>query len=476
MTWASIAELKKQLTSGQVTATELTQQALDAIAEASDYNALITVNEAALDRAKMVDEQIAGGTLDSPLAGIPYIAKDNFLTRGVKTTAASNILENFTPPFNAVAVQKLEDAGAIMVAKANLDSFAHGSSTENSDMGPTLNPHDKTRVPGGSSGGSAAAVVLGLAPFALGTDTGGSIRLPASFTGSVGYKPTYGLVSRYGVVAMASSTDVIGPITTSVEDAAVVLDVISGRDEFDSTTIERDESTYVPKDLPLKGKKIGLVKEFMGDGLDESVKKSIEAAADMARSEGAEVVDVSIPQIDRALAVYYIVMPAEVSSNLSRYDGVRYGHSSEAASTLDEVYEMSRTEGFNDEVKRRVMIGTYVLSSGYYDAYYKKAQAVRTLLIDEFNQAFEAVDYLLGPTSPSVAFKLGENTDDPLKMYLADIMTVATNLVGNPAISIPCGKDSDGLPIGLQLQAPQRHDADLLSLAHTFEQKLEYQS
>ncbi len=474
MSWPTITELAKDLRSGKVTARELTQQALDAIAEHAEYNALITTVDGALERADVIDEQLKAGELNSPLAGIPYIAKDNFLTTGIRTTAASNILGNFEAPFNATAINKLEEAGAVLVAKANLDSFAHGSSTENSDMGPTLNPHDKERVPGGSSGGSAAAVVLGLAPFALGTDTGGSIRLPASFTGSVGYKPTYGLVSRYGVVAMASSTDVIGPITTTVEDAALVLETIADRDKLDSTTIERDESSYAHlKDVGLSGVTIGVVKEFMGEGLDGEVKASVEAAIEQAKQAGATVKEISIPKIDMALSVYYIVMPAEVSSNLSRYDGVRYGHSSDGADSIDAVYELSRTEGFNDEVKRRIMIGTYVLSSGYYDAYYKKAQSVRTLLIDEFQKAFDEVDFILGPTAPSVAFKLGENTDDPLKMYLSDIMTVATNLVGCPAISIPCGKDSQGMPIGLQLQAPQRHDKALLELAATFETILE---
>ncbi len=476
MSWKPISELVQDIRDGKTSAVELVEQSLAQIKDNEEYNAIIVVAADALERAAEVDKAIKAGDLESPLAGIPYIAKDNFLTAGTHTTAASNILGNFEAPFNATAIQKLEDAGAIMVAKANLDSFAHGSSTENSDMGPTLNPYDKTRVPGGSSGGSAAAVVLGMAPFALGTDTGGSVRLPASFTGSVGYKPTYGLVSRYGVVAMASSTDVIGPITMSVEDAAVVLDAISGRDPLDSTAIERDQASYTDlKDASLKGKKIGVVKEFMDDGVDDEVRKAVSAAVDTAKQAGAEITEVSIPKIDMALAVYYIVMPAEVSSNLSRYDGIRYGLSAEGADSIDAVYELSRTQGFNDEVKRRVMIGTYVLSSGYYDAFYKKAQAVRTLLIDEFHKAFEQVDYLVGPTAPTVAFKLGENTEDPLQMYLGDIMNVATNLVGNPSINIPCGKDSDGMPIGLQIQAAQRHDRQLLEVASGFEEVLGYQ-
>ena len=319
-------------------------------------------------------------------------------------------------------------------------------------------------------------MVLDIVPFALGTDTGGSIRLPASFTGSVGYKPTYGLVSRYGVVAMASSTDVIGPLTSRVEDAAIVLDTLASRDPLDATSIESDPHGYVSLSSDLKGKTIGVVKEYMGEGVSDEVRDSVLAAVELAKASGAEIKEVSMPTLDTALAVYYIVMPAEVSSNLSRYDGIRYGHTSDKAESIDQVYELSRTEGFNDEVKRRIMVGTYVLSSGYYDAYYKKAQAVRTLLIKSFVEAFEEVDFLLGPTSPTTAFKLGENTSDPLQMYLADIMTVAANLVGVPAISIPCGKGEGGLPIGLQLIAPQRHDLELLGVAHGFEQKLGYLS
>lgn len=472
MDWKSLQELAADIQSGRTTAVELVEKCLERIEAAADYNALISVNEAARKQAEAIDRRIAAGELTDTLAGIPYIAKDNFLTNGHITTAASNILINFNPPFNATAIQRLENAGAIMIAKANLDSFAHGSSTENSDMGPTLNPHDKTRVPGGSSGGSAAAVVLGLAPFALGTDTGGSIRLPASFTGSVGFKPTYGLISRYGVVAMASSTDVIGPICARVEDVAVVLDCIAARDRLDSTTIERDAAPYTKlNEQALKGKKLGVVKEFYGEGVDKQVRQAVDTAIQQAKSAGATVQEISIPEVSHALAVYYIIMPAEVSSNLSRYDGIRYGHSAQGDS-LNAVYEQSRTEGFNDEVKRRIMIGTYVLSSGYYDAYYKKAQAVRTLLIQQFASAFEEVDYLISPTAPSTAFKLGENTGDPLQMYLSDVMTVAANLVGCAAISIPCGSDKLSLPIGLQVMAPQRHDRDLIAMALHWESQL----
>jgi aspartyl-tRNA(Asn)/glutamyl-tRNA(Gln) amidotransferase subunit A len=475
--WPAIKDIVTQVLNGTRTAEDFIAEALKLCNNENEFNALITINENALQVAQEIDKQVKEGSFKGRLAGVPFIAKDNFLTKNTRTTAASNILGNFDPPYSATAIKLLEAEGAVMIAKANLDSFAHGSSTENSDMGVTLNPHDKTRVPGGSSGGSAASVVLGLAPFALGTDTGGSIRLPASFTGSVGYKPTYGLVSRYGVVAMASSTDVIGPITRTVEDAALVLDVLAHRDSLDSTTIESDALGYViENDVSLKGKKIGIIKEHMSEGLSKDVRSAIEEAVQKAKQAGAEVVEVSIPELEMALAVYYIVMPAEVSSNLSRYDGIRFGYSTSEAASLEEVYLKSRSEGFNEEVKRRIMIGTYVLSSGYYDAYYKKAQSVRTLLINEFNKAFDEVDYLLGPTSPTAAFKVGENTTDPLKMYLADIMTVATNLVGVPAISIPVSKNDDGLPIGLQLMAPARHDRDLLMVAKAFENELGYES
>lgn len=469
MSWKPIADLAAEVASGKTTAISLVKQSLQTIKDTADYHVILqTAEDRALARAAEIDAKVKRGEPVGRLAGVPFIAKDNFLTFATKTTAASRILEPFEAPYQATAIEKLEAEGAIMVAKANLDSFAHGSSTENSAFGPTLNPHDKSRVPGGSSGGSGAAVALDIAPFALGTDTGGSIRLPASFCGVVGLKPTYGLVSRYGVVAMASSTDVIGPLTSRVEDAALVLDVMSGRDAYDGTTIERDETSYteLPKDI--KGKKIGVIREYFGEGLDPDVKQQIEAAIERFKKAGAEIVEVSMPSLNLALAVYYIIVPAEVSSNLSRYDGQRYGLSVADAKNLDESYEEAREQGFEAENKRRIMIGTYVLSSGYYDAYYKKAQTVRTKLINEFAETFTKVDFLLGPTAPMTAFKLGQNVDDPLQMYLADIMTVAVNLVGIPAISIPCG-DANGLPVGLQLMAPQRADRELLSLAKAYE-------
>jgi aspartyl-tRNA(Asn)/glutamyl-tRNA(Gln) amidotransferase subunit A len=463
--WPSIAEIAKKVQNKELKAVDLVMQSLNKIEETKEFDAIIsTVKDRALKRAEEIDKNPSG-----KLAGVPFIAKDNFLTLGGKTTAASNILKPFEAPYQSTAIERLEAEGAICVAKANLDAFAHGSSTENSDFFVTKNPHDKSRVPGGSSGGSAASVILDIAPFALGTDTGGSIRLPAAFCGAVGYKPTYGLVSRSGVVAMASSTDVVGPLTKSVEDTAIVLDVMSGRDDLDGTSIERDDNLYSNLDPKIAGKKIGLVKEYFEEGLEPGVKTSIEAAIDKLKKAGASVEEISMPSLPLALAVYYIICPAEVSSNLSRYDGQRFGLSAIDAKNLDESYLLSREEGFGAEAKRRIMIGTHVLSSGYYDAYYKKAQTVRTKIIKEFEDAFSKFDFLLGPTCPSVAFKIGEKSGEPLHMYLTDIMTVAANISGNPAISIPAG-ESEGLPVGLQLIAPHRADRALLGIAKGYEE------
>lgn len=467
--WPSISEIARLVQTGELKAVDLVDRALSTIEANQDFSAIIaTTASRALTRAEEIDEKVARGEECGRLAGVPFIAKDNFLAFGSDTTAASNILKGFKAPYQATAIERLEKEGAILVAKANLDAFAHGASTENSDFGTTKNPHDPTRVPGGSSGGSAAAVVLDMAPFALGTDTGGSIRQPASFSGAVGYKPTYGLVSRSGVVAMASSTDVIGPLTRTVEDAAIVLDVMSGRDPLDSTTIERDDISYTELSSDIRGKKIGVIKEYMNDDLDPDVKQQIEQGIELLKGAGAELSEISLPSIPLALACYYIICPAEVSSNLSRYDGQRYGFSHTGAKTLDDSYNLSRSVGFGTEAKRRIMIGTYVLSSGYYDAYYKKALQLRTKLINEFEEAFKNVDYLIGPVAPTTAFAIGENTSDPLKMYLQDIMTVAANLVGVPAISIPAGT-VDGLPVGLQLIAPRNHDRALLGLAKATE-------
>lgn len=467
--WPSIADTVRQVNSGSLKAADNVKKSFEIIDRNKEFGAIISkIEERALQRAAEIDEKTASGTDAGRLAGVPFIAKDNFLTFGSETTAASNILKGFKAPYQATAVERLEAEGAICVAKANLDAFAHGSSTENSDFFVTKNPHDITRVAGGSSGGSAAAVILEMAPFALGTDTGGSIRLPASFCGAVGLKPTYGLVSRSGVIAMASSTDVIGPITKSVEDAALVLDIMAGKDELDSTTIERDKTSYTDLNTGLAGKKIGVVTEYMGEGLNDNVKSQITEAIEKIKQAGAEVSEVSLPSLPLALAVYYIVCPAEVSSNLARYDGQRFGYSYQEAESLDESYELSREHGFGREAKRRILIGSYVLSSGYYDAYYKKAQTVRTKIINEFAEAFERYDYLVGPTSPTTAFRIGERTSDPLQMYLTDIMTVAANMSGNPAISVPAG-EADGLPVGLQLIASFGSDRQLLGAASAFE-------
>lgn len=462
--WPPIAELAAQVQSGKVKAVDLVEKALRAIEDKKEYQAIIaTTADRARSRAKEIDKLVADGSQIGRLAGVPFIAKDNFLAYGAPTTAASNILKGFDAPYQATAIERLEDEGAICVAKSNMDAFGHGTTTEKSDFFPTLNPHDKTRVPGGSSGGSAAAVMLDLVPFATGTDTGGSLRMPAHLTGAVGYKPTYGLVSRSGVVAMASSTDTIGALTRSVEDVGLVMDVMAGKDDLDSTTIEVDPEGYTNLSADLKGKRFGLIKEYMGDGVDPGVKAIILQAVDTLKKAGAEVREISLPSLPLSLAVYYIIVPAEISSNLSRYDGQRYGYSDKTAKNLDESYTLSRSKGFGTEAKRRIMVGTYVLSSGYYDAYYLKAQTVRTKLIDEFNKAFESVDFLLGPTAPSTAYKLGETTVDPLKMYLEDAMTVGASLVGIPALVIPAG-EVNGLPVGLQLMATQKADRILLSV------------
>jgi aspartyl-tRNA(Asn)/glutamyl-tRNA(Gln) amidotransferase subunit A len=470
--WLPIAEMAAKVQAGNLSAVDLVEQALSTIEDKKAFNAIIaTTAERARERAANIDAAVKNGQQVGRLAGVPFIAKDNFLTFGAETTAASNILKGFEAPYQSSAIEKLEEAGAICVAKANLDAFAHGSSTENSDFMTTQNPHDNTRVPGGSSGGSAAAVVLDMAPFALGTDTGGSIRLPASFCGAVGYKPTYGLVSRSGVVAMASSLDVVGPLARTVADAAIVFDVMAGRDQLDSTTIDRDQASYTDLSGDLQGKKIGVIKEYMGEGVDPAVKQQIQSSIEKMKQAGAEITEVSLPSLPLALAVYYIVCPAEVSSNLSRYDGQRYAFTDPNATNIEESYSNTRKIGFGKEAKRRIMIGTYVLSSGYYDAYYRKAQTVRTKLIQEFAKAFEQVDFLVGPTAPTTAFKIGQNAHDPLQMYLTDIMTVAVNLVGIPAVSIPAGA-AENLPVGLQLMAAQTHDRALLSVAKATEELL----
>ncbi|MDQ3093926.1 MAG: Asp-tRNA(Asn)/Glu-tRNA(Gln) amidotransferase subunit GatA [bacterium] len=471
--WLPISELAKSVSIGQTSAVSNVQKALENLKLTSNYQHTISlIEQRALDRASEIDSRIKAGESVGPLAGVPFVAKDNFLVFGANTTAASNMLKNFAAPYQSSAIEKLETAGAICVGKANLDAFAHGSSTENSDFFTTKNPVNPEYVPGGSSGGSAAIAALGAVPFTLGTDTGGSIRLPASYCGIVGLKPTYGLVSRSGVVAMASSTDCVGPLARTVEDAAYVLDIMAGRDPADSTTIDRQDSYIIAEKPNLRGQKIGVVKEFFGHGISEKVDQAVNATVEQLKQLGAEVSEVSLPSLPLALAVYYVIVPAEVSSNLSRYDGIRFGHRNESTTTLEDSYLTNRSEGFGAEAKRRIMIGTYVLSSGYYDAYYKKAQTVRTKIIDEFNQVFNQVDYLVGPTAPDIAFQIGQNVDDPLAMYLVDIMTVSANLVGVPSISIPVKVSEGDMPIGLQIMAPQKKDKELLALAASIEEKL----
>lgn len=471
-TWPDISEIAAQVNAGSATALSFVNQSLQAIEDHSEYNAIVAViPDEARRRAEEIDAMVASGKSAGKLAGVPFIAKDNFLVFGGETRAASNVLKGFEAPYQATVVNRLEAEGAICVAKANLDAFAHGSSTENSDYAVTKNPHDKTRVPGGSSGGSAAAVVLGLAPFALGTDTGGSIRHPASLSGCVGYKPTYGLLSRSGVIAMASSTDTIGFLTSNVSDLALLVDVTAGVDPLDSTTIERDKTSYTSIDSDLKGKTFGIVKEWMGEGVDAGVKHVINDAIAKLKAAGASVTDITIPSLPLALAVYYIVVPAEISSNLSRYDGQRYGHHDTSATELESSYLHARGQGFGAEAKRRIMIGTYVLSSGYYDAYYNKAQTVRTKLIDEFHDAFSKVDFLLGPVAPNVAFEIGQNASDPLQMYLEDMMTVGPSLAGLPGMSVPAGL-AQSMPVGLQLIGPAKSDRALLGVAKATEEML----
>jgi aspartyl-tRNA(Asn)/glutamyl-tRNA(Gln) amidotransferase subunit A len=456
----------------QTTATALAEAFLKKI-EAEDPKVgayLSTCRERALAKASAVDAMAGRGDPLPPLAGVPVGIKDVLLTKGLRTTAGSKILENFIAPYDCTAVARLEQAGAVVVGKMNCDEFAMGSSNENSAYRPVHNPRDLTRVPGGSSGGSAAAVAAGTAVATLGTDTGGSIRQPASFCGVVGLKPTYGRVSRYGLIAYASSLDNIGPLTKSVKDAAIVLRCMAGRDPMDSTSAEAPVPDYVQElERPVKGLRVGVPKEYFGEGLDAEVRGAIEAAIQKLATLGCEVVPVSLPHTPYAVPCYYIIATAEASSNLARYDGVKYGHRAQGVRTLSDMYRRSRDEGFGAEVKRRIMLGTYALSAGYYDAYYLKAQRVRTLLARDFDEAYTKVDAIVTPTAPTAAFRLGEKADDPLAMYLADIYTVTANLVGIPGISVPCGKTSEGLPVGLQIQGRHFDEATILRLAHAYE-------
>ncbi len=428
------------------------------------------LKESALTQADAADQRIACGDA-GPLTGIPIALKDNLCLEGVQTSCASKILEGFISPYDATVVSHLKSAGAVFLGKTNLDEFAMGSSNENSAFAATKNPWDLACVPGGSSGGSAAAVAASEAVFSLGSDTGGSIRQPASFCGVVGLKPTYGRVSRYGLVAFASSLDQIGPLTHDVRDAATVLNVISGHDGMDSTSADLAVPDMTESlSSKLTGLRIGIPKEYFIEGIDAEVSTAIEKAIAHYRALGAEIKEISLPHTDYAVATYYILATAEASSNLARYDGVRYGHRTANPKDLLEMYMQSRSEGFGPEVKRRIMIGTHVLSSGYYDAYYKKGQQVRTLIKQDFDTAFESVDYILTPTAPTAAFRSGEKTDDPLQMYLSDIFTISVNLAGLPALSMPCGFTKNGLPIGCQLIARPFDEAGLLKTAYSFEQ------
>ena len=429
--------------------------------------------DAAIAQAQQIDRAVENGEVLPPLSGTIIAIKDNMVMRGVRTTAGSRILFNYEPPYTATAVERLESAGAIIVGKTNLDEFAMGSSTENSAYGAVKNPWDTTRVPGGSSGGSAVAVAAGMAMGALGSDTGGSIRQPASLSGVVGLKPTYGRVSRYGLIAFGSSLDQIGPFANSVEDAARILSVIAGRDSNDSTSSNVDVDDYVlALNGDVRGLRVGVPREYFGAGLDPDVKEKTEAAIKKLEEIGAEVVDVSLPHTEYAVPVYYLIATAEASSNLARYDGVRYGFRAEEASTLKAMYSRTRDQGFGAEVKRRIMLGTYALSAGYYDQYYGKAQKVRSLIEQDFRDAFAKCDVIVTPTAPTPAFKLGEKTGDPLEMYLSDIYTITANLAGVPGLSMPCGLSSNGLPIGIQLIGNQFDEARLLRAAHNLEQAL----
>lgn len=470
----AIAEWRQQLERGEVSARELTDHHLARI-EAVD-SSVHAFLEVTADRARAdadrLDEARASGEDLPPLAGVPIAIKDNLCTKGIRTTCSSRMLESFVPPYESTVTDRLWRSGAVLIGKTNLDEFAMGGSTETSAFGPTANPWNTEHVPGGSSGGSAAAVAAGECMASLGSDTGGSIRQPASFCGVVGLKPTYGRVSRYGLVAFASSLDQVGPFATSVSDAAELLQAIAGEDPRDSTCLKAPVPDYRERlGRSVSGLRIGVVREcFDQDGLDPQVKASVLAAADLLQSQGAELVDVSCPRFNDGIATYYVIAPSEASANLARYDGVKYGFRADDATSLAAMTARSRAEGFGSEVQRRILIGTYALSAGYVDAYYRKAQQVRTLIRRDFETAFASVDVLLTPTAPSTAFAAGAHADDPLAMYLADLLTIPANLAGLPAINVPCGFDSAGLPIGVQLIGNVLEEPLLLQVAHQYEQ------
>ena len=465
----SLAELAKGLSSGDFSSRELTELLLSRVEKHQSLNAFISITaDRALADADACDNARSKGNAGA-LCGLPIVYKDIFCTKGVLTTCGSRILEDFVAPYDATVVERLSSAGAVMLGKTNMDEFAMGSSNETSYFGPVRNPWDSRCAPGGSSGGSAAAVAARLTPAATGTDTGGSIRQPASLTGTVGLKPTYGRVSRYGMIAFASSLDQAGVITRTTEDAAMLLAVMAGFDERDSTSVDHPVADYVGGlTAPMKGRKIGIVRQHFDEGLDEQCAARVKDALSALEQHGAELIDVDLPNLDLSVPTYYVVAPAECSSNLSRFDGVRFGHRADNAKDLFDLYCRSRGEGFGAEVKRRIMTGTYVLSAGYYDAYYLKAQKVRQLISQDFKNAFEKVDVIAGPTTPTPAFRLGDKTDDPITMYLNDIYTIGANLAGLPGISVPCGFVND-LPVGLQLVGPHFAEETILACAHQYQ-------
>ena len=471
----SLTALRDMLRRREISSTELTQHCLDRIAEHSDLNAFVTVDESgAMTAAAAADEQLGRGEADL-LTGVPIAHKDIFCTRGVLTTCGSKMLENFVSPYDATVVERFHQAGSVTVGKTNMDEFAMGSSNETSFFGSVKNPWDRGRVPGGSSGGSAAAVAASLVAGATGTDTGGSIRQPAAFCGLTGLKPSYGRVSRYGMIAFASSLDQGGPITRNAEDAALMLQCMAGFDPRDSTSINApapDMATLLGKEV--RGLKLGLPKEFFDTSVDGQVLEKVRESLAVLETLGATLVDVSLPNSAAGIPCYYVIAPAEASSNLSRFDGVRFGHRSEHAEELIDLYENSRAEGFGEEVKRRILIGTYALSAGYYDAYYLKAQKIRRVIAQDFETAFEQCDVIVGPTSPTTAFPLGAKTQDPVAMYLNDIFTNTVNLAGLPGLSVPCGFDTTGLPVGLQLIGKFMDEASLLSTAHQLQQETDW--
>ena len=474
---ASIRELHEQLIKKERSAVEITQSYLNRIraVDAQVNSFLLVTDDRAIAQAKAVDAKIAAGDAIGLLEGIPIAIKDNICTQNIRTTCASRILENFVPPYESTVSQKLIDAGMITLGKTNMDEFAMGGSTETSAFKKTHNPWNLECVPGGSSGGSAAAVSAGESPVSLGSDTGGSIRQPAAFCGIVGMKPTYGLVSRYGLVAFASSLDQIGPFSTTVEDSAIMLGAIAGYDAKDSTSLKLDVPDYTQYlKTDLMGKKVGVIRETFGEGLDPEVEAATRTAIEQLKALGAEIIDISCPRFRYGISAYYIIAPCEASANLARYDGVRYGRRVEDADNLLDMYKRTRAEGFGAEVKRRIMIGTYALSAGYYDAYYLKAQKVRTLIKQDFEAAFAQVDVLVSPTSPTTAFKLGEKLADPLSMYLDDLMTIPVNMAGLPGLSLPCGMDSKGMPIGLQIIGNVLREDQVFQVAYAYEQSTQW--